>query len=84
MKTFFNFLFFAATLTSICCNKNSTNIAAPIVDTLPADTIPYLDTLPVTTTFFAKGADISWITQMESSGIKFYDKTGTQKDFFKF
>jgi arabinogalactan endo-1,4-beta-galactosidase len=27
-----------------------------------------------------KGADISWLTQMESNGIKFYDSTGAQKD----
>lgn len=28
----------------------------------------------------AKGADVSWVTQMEASGMKFYDSTGTQKD----
>lgn len=28
--------------------------------------------------FFAKGADISWITEMESAGIKFYDNNGSQ------
>jgi len=31
---------------------------------------------------FAKGADISWVTEMEAKGIKFYDKSGTQKDLF--
>lgn len=30
---------------------------------------------PVTTTF-AKGADIGWVTEMESKGYKFYNKTG--------
>ena len=34
------------------------------INTPPVDTT-------VNTTFFAKGADISWITQMESQGIKF-------------
>jgi arabinogalactan endo-1,4-beta-galactosidase len=29
---------------------------------------------------FAKGADISWLTQMEASGLKFYDSTGAQQD----
>lgn len=29
---------------------------------------------------FAKGADVSWLTQMEASGYKFYDTTGQQKD----
>jgi len=32
------------------------------------------------TTFFAKGADISWLTEMESSGIKFYNSSGTEKE----
>jgi len=37
---------------------------------------------PVTpsTTFFAKGADISWVTQMEASGIKFYNNGGTPQE----
>ena len=29
---------------------------------------------------FAKGADISWLTQMEASDIKFYNSTGTEQD----
>lgn len=29
---------------------------------------------------FAKGADVSWLTEMESSGLKFYDKNGTQTE----
>jgi arabinogalactan endo-1,4-beta-galactosidase len=29
---------------------------------------------------FARGADISWLTQMESSGYSFYDSTGTRMD----
>ena len=31
---------------------------------------------------FAKGADISWVTEMEAKGIKFYDKSGVQQDLF--
>ncbi len=34
----------------------------------------------VPTTFFAKGADVSWLTEMESSGIKFYNTSGTQTE----
>jgi arabinogalactan endo-1,4-beta-galactosidase len=34
--------------------------------------------LPPTT--FAKGADVSWITQMEASGRKFYNKAGTETE----
>ncbi len=29
---------------------------------------------------FAKGADVSWLPQMEKSGFKFYDDLGNQKD----
>jgi arabinogalactan endo-1,4-beta-galactosidase len=31
-------------------------------------------------TTFANGADVSWLTQMESSGKKFYDAAGTQTE----
>src|SRR5574338_1063473 len=30
--------------------------------------------------FFAKGADVSWLTQMEAAGIKFYNSSGTEQD----
>jgi len=30
--------------------------------------------------FFAKGADVSWLTQMEAEGQKFYDNNGTEMD----
>jgi arabinogalactan endo-1,4-beta-galactosidase len=29
---------------------------------------------------FVKGADIGWLSQMEATGYKFYDTTGTQKE----
>lgn len=31
-------------------------------------------------TGFAKGADVSWLTQMEASGKKFYNASGSEKD----
>ena len=31
---------------------------------------------------YAKGADVGWLTQMEASGIKFYNNSGTQQDIF--
>lgn len=34
-------------------------------------------------TFFAKGADISWLTQMESEGMKFYDSYGAESECTK-
>lgn len=39
-------------------------------------------TPPVVASTFAKGADVSWVTQMEASGYKFYDKNGQQQDLF--
>lgn len=32
---------------------------------------------------FVKGADISWLPQMEKSGFKFYDKNGNEKECLK-
>jgi arabinogalactan endo-1,4-beta-galactosidase len=32
---------------------------------------------------FAKGADVSWLTQMEASSYKFYNSSGTQEDLFQ-
>ena len=32
---------------------------------------------------FAKGADISWVTKMESEGMKFYNAAGVEKDCFE-
>ncbi|MFL5739725.1 MAG: arabinogalactan endo-beta-1,4-galactanase [Flavisolibacter sp.] len=38
---------------------------------------------PVSTdSSFAKGADVSWLTEMEASGIKFYNSSGTQQELF--
>jgi len=34
------------------------------------------------TAAFAKGADVSWITEMEASGKKFYNSAGTEQDLF--
>lgn len=32
---------------------------------------------------FAKGADVSWLTQMEAEGIKFYNNSGTEQDLLQ-
>ncbi len=32
---------------------------------------------------FAKGADVSWLPQMEASGFKFYNEKGTEEDCLK-
>jgi arabinogalactan endo-1,4-beta-galactosidase len=61
---------------SIGCSKSST----PQKQTTNTTTTTY--TPPAVSSTFAKGADISWVTQMEASGYKFYDKNGTQQDLF--
>jgi arabinogalactan endo-1,4-beta-galactosidase len=38
------------------------------------------DPTPIITDTFAKGADISWLPQMEATGYKFYDADGTEKN----
>jgi len=32
---------------------------------------------------YAKGADVSWVSQMEASSIKFYNNAGTEQDLFQ-
>lgn len=41
------------------------------------------DTTKTDSSAFAKGADISWVTEMEADGVKFYDAAGTETDCFK-
>jgi len=36
--------------------------------------------IPPATVSFTKGADVSWLPQMEANGRKFYDTDGTEKD----
>ncbi len=59
-------LLFAALVMSGTCKKNKT--------------VP--DPVPPVETGFVKGADISWITEMESEGKKFYNAAGTQTECF--
>jgi arabinogalactan endo-1,4-beta-galactosidase len=56
----------------LACNK-STNTQ----NVTPTPTTP-----SPSTTAFAKGADISWVTQMEAGGVKFYNAAGVQTDCF--
>jgi arabinogalactan endo-1,4-beta-galactosidase len=67
MKLFFPVFIFIF-LFSFSCNKKQDIHPEPI---------------PIDTVFFARGADLSWVTQMESQGIKFYDKAGSQQDLFQ-
>lgn len=44
------------------------------------NTTPTTPSTSVIDTSFAKGADISWVTEQEASGVKFYNQDGTQAD----
>src|SRR4030095_4657741 len=50
------------------CKKNDSTAANPTPNP------------PGTQTPFAKGADVSWLTQMESSGIKLYNSSGAEQE----
>ncbi|MEO6549848.1 MAG: glycosyl hydrolase 53 family protein [Ferruginibacter sp.] len=53
-------------------------LAFTILACTKKDTAPVI---PVVPSFnFAKGADVSWVTQMEASGIKFYNAAGTEQE----
>jgi len=71
MKKLFYIPVFTFLLFLISCSKGgSQNTVTPVY------------TPPVVSSVFVKGADISWVTQMESSSYKFYDKSGKQQDLF--
>ena len=44
------------------------------------DPVPDPVTEPVPS--FVKGADVSWVTEMEAAGKKFYNPAGTEQDLF--
>ncbi len=69
MKFFPITFFFILFLLIYSCSKSSSGNVSPI--TPPPDTTSFS---------FAKGADISWLTQMESDGYKFYDTNNVQED----
>lgn len=52
--------------TALSCHKNNGG-NSPVID-------------PVPNPNFAKGADISWVTEMEAAGKKFYNNTGTETE----
>lgn len=63
----------------LSCNKPAALSNTPPHDTTtgnPNDTTAIKPVPPG----FAKGADISWLTQMEESSYSYYDSTGTKKD----
>jgi len=67
----YKYFYLLSLVVFIGCSKQNTTVKPTPV---PPVVVP---------TFFAKGADISWVTQMEASGSKFYDSTGAQIDCFQ-
>lgn len=72
MKVIFNGFLLLILLCNTSCKKDSQTTDTIIV------TPPVIP--PSTTTVFAKGADVSWTTQMEASGRKYYNSAGVEKE----
>jgi arabinogalactan endo-1,4-beta-galactosidase len=71
MRTFFILFIFIASAVALCqCKKGGGGGGQKTIDTTatPKDTPIY------------KGADVSWLTQMEDSGFQFYDSAGAAMD----
>ncbi|TDW97215.1 glycoside hydrolase family 53 protein [Dinghuibacter silviterrae] len=58
---------------ALSCSKNNSGTKT---------TTTTSDTPDASASSFANGADVSWVTQMEASGYKFYNSSGTQEDLF--
>jgi arabinogalactan endo-1,4-beta-galactosidase len=58
---------------STACSKSGGTTTTPVPDPTPP---------PLPPVVFAKGADISWVTEMEASGRKFYNATGVETECF--
>jgi arabinogalactan endo-1,4-beta-galactosidase len=65
MKKVLFFLFLIVSVQMAACKKPYKIIEPPVT---------------VDTSFFAKGADIGWLSEMEAAGVKFYLSNGTEAD----
>jgi arabinogalactan endo-1,4-beta-galactosidase len=65
MKKMIPFLFLMISVQMAACKKPLKIIEQPVT---------------VDTSFFAKGADIGWLSEMEAAGVKFYLSNGTEAD----
>ena len=70
---FLTFFFCIAFAVFACSSNNETD---PNAGGLPDKEEPLV-------TDFAKGADISWVTEMEHKGMKFYNTSGVETDCFQ-
>lgn len=69
MKHMKNTILFLLLFALASCHKTDPNLTQPDPD-------------PPATDSFAKGADVSWVTEMEAAGKKFYNASGTEQDLF--
>jgi len=60
------------------CKKSS----SPVITPEPEPEVPVIPPVPPAGSF-AKGADISWLTEMEANNVKFYNNAGTQQDLLQ-
>jgi arabinogalactan endo-1,4-beta-galactosidase len=73
-------LIFFIAVTGLCsCGKNDSPPSGNTPPDNPGDTTG----TPTPVSIFAKGADISWLTEMEQSGNKFYDRNNVEKDCYQ-
>lgn len=66
----------------ISCGSDDNDVVKP---TIPSEKEPDKDTdkdsdKTYDMTGFAKGADVSWLTEMEKDGVKFYTKDGKEQE----
>ena len=73
LNRWYNCIVVLITVLILACKPT---VETPIVDPVP----PVVPTQSDTT--FIKGADISWVTEMESKGIQFYNKNGVATECF--
>lgn len=78
MRNKLGFLFTFTCLLTLSCAKAT--IPPPFVPVIPIAPIIPDKVVAVDTSFYAKGADIGWLSQMETEGKKFYDSNGIAKD----
>src|SRR3569833_538656 len=64
--------FVCAILLTLSCSSNKGGNPTPTPTYTP----------PSVAAGYAKAADISWVTQMEAQGVKFYDNSGMQQELF--
>ncbi|MEO6149589.1 MAG: glycosyl hydrolase 53 family protein [Mucilaginibacter sp.] len=70
MKKLSSLAFLSCLFVLCCCSKSPEKTTPPVKEeNLTAN--------------FAKGADVSWLTEMETAGVKFYNNSGQQQDLLQ-